>query len=84
MTHNADWYRNLDWEATSFHGPIEAAVHYALIEFILEIEDRDRQRTILSTPDLSDIYRKWRQTIIQIANGDTDAAEWLAEREATE
>jgi hypothetical protein len=75
-----EWYRSLDWSQTSFTDVTDAAVHYALVEFGLAIEERTREDGHGS--NLSDIYAEWRATIQHITRGQIDAAEWLAAREA--
>jgi hypothetical protein len=75
-----DWYRGFDWSQTSFTDVTDAAVHYALVEFGIALEQRTRESGHGS--NLSDIYAEWRATIQNITRGQIDAADWLAAREA--
>lgn len=60
---------------------LNAALDCALIAHRQALMERDQQRTDLTWPDHSDIYRETRQTIKGLCSGDLDPEQYLADQE---
>ena len=73
--------RDPRWEGTSFADSTEAAIHHALIEFTLALDERRRGRTATTWPDESDLYIETRRLVRDLATGEVDADAWLTEYE---
>lgn len=65
------------WEKTSFADSTEAAIHHALIEFSLALDDRRQGRTGTMHPDESDIFIEHRRLVRDLATGVKDSDEYL-------
>lgn len=71
---------NPRWEGTSFADTTEAAIHHALIDFTLALDERRAGRGD-TWPDESDLYIGTRRLVRDLATGEVDAEEWLTEFE---
>jgi len=63
-----------------FADDLDMAVHQALVNLTVRIQERNLEKTAHSWPDLSDIYLDIRRDIRQLHNGELDPREYV-ERE---